>query len=101
MASTMKGDALNPDQPGASRRTALLNTAGSLFGRRRGAATAPEGDAAEVARGGGRRQRRAREVARRGFAAVATAVIVRSAFRAQPASAIMPKLRGSTAQQKV
>lgn len=99
--ATMKGDALNPDQQDASRRTAPRNTAGSLLGRRRGAASAPEGESAQVMRAGGRRHRRASGFVRRGFAAVATAVIVRSAFRAQPASAIMPKLRGSTAQQKV
>lgn len=104
--ATMKGDASNPSQPDTPRRATFLSTAGGLLARRRGTVPAPnasEGGATgpgQVARGG-RRQRRAREVARRGFAAVATAVIVRSAFRAQPASAIMPKLRGSTAQQKV
>ena len=104
--ATMKGDASNPSQPDTPRRATFLSTAGGLFARRRGTAPAPnasEGDATglgEVARGG-RRQRRAREVARRGFAAVATAVIVRSTFRAQPASAIMPKLRGTSAQQQV
>lgn len=104
--ATMKGDASNPSQPDTRRRTPLVNAA-RLFARRRGtAAPAPnasQGDTSgprEVVRGG-RRQRRARDVARRGFAAVATAVIVRSTFRAQPASAIMPKLRGTSAQQQV
>lgn len=104
--ASMKGDALNPSQPDIPRRATFVSTAGGLFARRRGTAPSPnasEGDVTgpgEVARGG-HRQRRAREVARRGFAAVATAVIVRSAFRAQPASAIMPKLRGTSAQQQV
>lgn len=106
MATTNGDDVSNSTPARASKRAALLGHASKLFTRRRGAtkgSAAMEVDDAgtgEVARLP-KRQRRAREVMRRSFAAVATAVIVRSSFTAQPASAIMPKLRGSSAQQQV
>lgn len=99
-----KGSSSSYDTDGevVSKRIALRSK--KIFGRRRdseGEGNAAVGDG--VIREGRWTKQRARRAARKSFAAVATAIIVRASLKPLPASAIMtPRLGGrKSAHQKV